>query len=177
MGLGDQRSTRHLQKVHVFGVGVGEVRDLVAIAGTIGVPERGIWPSIGVDAWGVDWALVGKSGELLALPHCYRDPQNEPALQRVVDAPATPITETITVTADGIEEIDASFAAPLFPANDAFNAWMRANHPEDAAAADCCSEDGSIEEARADGELRRQYADLWAAYLGENGCTYNDIGC
>jgi hypothetical protein len=98
-------------------------------------------------------------------------------LQRVVDAPATPITETITVTADGIEEIDISFAAPLFPANDAFNAWMRANHPEDAAAADCCGEDGSIEQARADGELRRQYADQWAAYLGENGCTYNDIGC
>jgi hypothetical protein len=98
-------------------------------------------------------------------------------LHRVVDAPATPITETITVTADGIEEMDASFAAPLFPANDAFIACMRANHPEDAAAADCCGEDGSIEEARSDGELRRQYADLWAAYLRENACTYNDIGC
>ena len=42
--------------------------------------------SVGVDAWGVDWSLVGKSGELLALPHCYRDPQNEAAMQRVVEA-------------------------------------------------------------------------------------------
>lgn len=41
--------------------------------------------SIGVDAWGVDWALVGKSGELLALPHCYRDPQNEAAKKRVLE--------------------------------------------------------------------------------------------
>ncbi len=41
--------------------------------------------SIGVDAWGVDWTLVGKSGELLALPHCYRDPQNEAAKNRVLE--------------------------------------------------------------------------------------------
>ncbi len=40
--------------------------------------------SVGVDAWGVDWAIVGKSGELLALPHCYRDPQNIAAMDRVL---------------------------------------------------------------------------------------------
>lgn len=40
--------------------------------------------SVGVDTWGVDWALVGKSGELLALPHCYRDPQNDAACERVL---------------------------------------------------------------------------------------------
>lgn len=40
--------------------------------------------SVGVDAWGVDWTLVGRSGELLALPHCYRDPQNEVAMERVL---------------------------------------------------------------------------------------------
>ncbi len=41
--------------------------------------------SVGVDTWGVDWALVGKSGELLALPHCYRDPQNDAACERVLE--------------------------------------------------------------------------------------------
>ena len=41
--------------------------------------------TIGVDTWGVDWVLVGKSGELLGLSHCYRDPQNEPACQRVLE--------------------------------------------------------------------------------------------
>ena len=40
--------------------------------------------SVGVDAWGVDWCLVGSSGELLTLPHCYRDPQNEAACQSVL---------------------------------------------------------------------------------------------
>jgi len=41
--------------------------------------------SVGVDTWGVDWTLVGPSGELLALPHCYRDPQNESACERVLE--------------------------------------------------------------------------------------------
>ena len=41
--------------------------------------------TIGVDTWGVDWTLLGKSGELLTLPHCYRDPQNEPASERVLE--------------------------------------------------------------------------------------------
>ena len=40
--------------------------------------------SIGVDTWGVDWGLVGKSGEVLGLPHCYRDPQNAVAMQSVL---------------------------------------------------------------------------------------------
>ena len=98
-------------------------------------------------------------------------------LHLVVDAPATPITETFTVTAEGIEGIDTSYHEPLFPANDAFDSWMRANYPQDAEAADCCGENGSIEEARSDGELRRQYADLWTFYLAESGCSYTDIGC
>jgi len=41
--------------------------------------------SVGVDTWGVDWVLVGSSGELLGLPHCYRDPQNKAACERVLD--------------------------------------------------------------------------------------------
>ncbi|MDR1003558.1 MAG: rhamnulokinase [Prevotellaceae bacterium] len=31
--------------------------------------------SIGIDTWGVDFALFGKDGELLRLPYSYRDPQ------------------------------------------------------------------------------------------------------
>jgi len=102
---------------------------------------------------------------------------NHQHLQQVVGAPATPVVETITVTVEGIMSTDQSYAPPLFPANEAFNAWMQANHPDDAAAADCCGEDGSMEEARTDGELRHRYADLWAIYLEESGCTYTDIGC
>jgi rhamnulokinase len=40
--------------------------------------------SVGVDTWGVDWALVDKAGELVGLPHAYRDPRNQPAYEEVV---------------------------------------------------------------------------------------------
>jgi len=40
--------------------------------------------SVGVDTWGVDWALLDKSGELLGLPHAYRDPRNRAAHDRAV---------------------------------------------------------------------------------------------
>ena len=40
--------------------------------------------SVGVDTWGVDWGLIGKSGELIGLPHAYRDPRNDAAYERAV---------------------------------------------------------------------------------------------
>jgi len=40
--------------------------------------------SVGVDTWGVDWALVDKAGELVGLPHTYRDPRNAAAYEEVV---------------------------------------------------------------------------------------------
>jgi rhamnulokinase len=40
--------------------------------------------SVGVDAWGVDWALVDDAGELIGLPHAYRDPRNTAAYEAVV---------------------------------------------------------------------------------------------
>ncbi len=46
---------------------------------------NGIEPvSIGVDTWGVDWALVDEAGELVGAPHAYRDPRNQPAYEEVL---------------------------------------------------------------------------------------------
>jgi rhamnulokinase len=41
--------------------------------------------SVGVDTWGVDWALVDAAGELIGLPHAYRDPRNAAAYEHVVN--------------------------------------------------------------------------------------------
>jgi rhamnulokinase len=41
--------------------------------------------SVGVDTWGVDWALVDEAGELLGTPHAYRDPRNAAAYDQVLD--------------------------------------------------------------------------------------------
>ncbi len=58
----------------------------------VGLRRAGEWAkvngvelvSVGVDAWGVDWALLDKAGELVGLPHTYRDPRNAAAYDSVV---------------------------------------------------------------------------------------------
>ena len=45
------------------------------IEGLAKIAERGVEiESIGIDTWGVDFALFGEDGGLLRLPYCYRDP-------------------------------------------------------------------------------------------------------
>ena len=45
------------------------------IAGLKVVAREGIKiASVGIDTWGVDFALIGKDGQLLRNPYCYRDP-------------------------------------------------------------------------------------------------------
>lgn len=48
--------------------------------------ERG-WrlASVGVDTWGVDYALVDDAGALIDLPRCYRDPRHETYFRQALD--------------------------------------------------------------------------------------------
>jgi rhamnulokinase len=41
--------------------------------------------SLGVDTWGVDFGLVGRSGQVLGLPFAYRDPSHDRAMQAAFD--------------------------------------------------------------------------------------------
>ncbi|MHB1156199.1 MAG: rhamnulokinase [Phycisphaerales bacterium] len=41
--------------------------------------------SLGVDTWGVDFGLIGRSGSLIGLPWAYRDPRNEGAMAKVIE--------------------------------------------------------------------------------------------
>ncbi len=59
----------------------------------VGLGKANVWArkeshevlSVGVDCWGIDWALLDRSGELLAVPHAYRDPRNVDFCQRAQD--------------------------------------------------------------------------------------------
>lgn len=39
--------------------------------------------SIGLDSWGVDYALLDKKGDLIENPHCYRDPRTNGVMEKV----------------------------------------------------------------------------------------------
>src|SRR5262245_63037471 len=50
-----------------------EILNCIAKAGSI--------DSVGIDTWGVDFALLGRGGTLLGLPRHYRDPHTETAME------------------------------------------------------------------------------------------------
>lgn len=62
---------------------LSHVRDGLRLAGTrFG---RAI-DSVGVDTWGVDFALLGRGDVLLENPHCYRDPRSDGMMERALAA-------------------------------------------------------------------------------------------
>lgn len=50
---------------------------------TIAARSSGELAGIGIDTWGVDYALLSSAGELLGLPHHYRDPRTNGAMEEV----------------------------------------------------------------------------------------------
>jgi len=96
--------------------------------------------SVGVDTWGVDWALIGESGELVALPHAYRDPRNQAAYEEVVDKlgedaiyqttgiqfmPLNSLYSLYAQKLHGKEVFDAASALLFMP--DLFHYWLSGN--------------------------------------------------
>jgi rhamnulokinase len=57
----------------------GEMKHALAQAA-----ERGPLASLGVDTWGVDFALLGEDGEMLGNPRHYRDPHTESVMSTIL---------------------------------------------------------------------------------------------
>src|SRR5215207_7932496 len=70
---------------------VGEVKEGLAKAAS----NTGRIESLGVDAWGVDFALLDRDGSLISNPYHYRDPRTEGMEERALDrVPKEEIYET-----------------------------------------------------------------------------------
>lgn len=96
---------------------------------------------------------------------------------RETGGPAVPELATITVEGGVITALHRDVSDPLYFVIDGpFDDWMVEHHPDAAATVRCCGEDGTVDEARRRGEQRARYAQEWAAYLEEKGCTF-DEGC
>lgn len=99
------------------------VSGLVLVAGWANENQHEVC-SIGVDSWGVDWSVVDSNGELLGLPHAYRDPRNNRAFDEVTAQ--IPIEEIYQIT--GIQ---------IMPINSLYSLFaLSSNSPELVAAAD-----------------------------------------
>jgi rhamnulokinase len=95
---------------------------------------------IGVDAWGVDYALLGERGELLENPYHYRDRRNEGVMEEVLEKvgkeeiyqatgiqfmPINTLYQLFAARRDTPEVIAA--AKRLLTIPDLFNYWLTGN--------------------------------------------------
>ncbi|MEM3927059.1 MAG: rhamnulokinase family protein [Desulfurococcaceae archaeon] len=93
--------------------------------------------SIGVDTWGVDFALLDNNGELVGLPYCYRDPRRNQAMRELLSVmsperiymrtgiqfmPINPLYQLYAMVKDRSSLLQA--ARTLFMMPDLFNYWL-----------------------------------------------------
>ncbi|MEM0027633.1 MAG: rhamnulokinase family protein [Ignisphaera sp.] len=93
--------------------------------------------SIGVDTWGVDFALLNNHGELVGLPYCYRDPRRKEAMEELLRAipaeriymrtgiqfmPINPLYQLYAMVKDNSSSLKAAKTFLMIP--DLFNYWL-----------------------------------------------------
>ena len=104
---------------------------------TLGIAKVDSAASIGVDSWGVDYALLDRSGELLANPVHYRDPRTNGAMDWVFERmPRREVFERTGIQfmqLNGLYQLAASIrdgsplleqAESLLTIADLFNYWL-----------------------------------------------------
>ena len=104
---------------------------------TVGIAAAREADSIGLDCWGVDYALLDSGGQLLANPYHYRDPRTEGAMEWVFERmprreifqrtgiqfmPLNALYQLAASIRDGSPLLD--HAATLLTIADLFNYWL-----------------------------------------------------
>lgn len=93
--------------------------------------------SIGVDTWGVDFALLDNRGELAGLPYCYRDPRRAQAMRELLSVmspekifmrtgiqiiPINPLYQLYALVKDNSSLLKSAKTFLMIP--DLFNYWL-----------------------------------------------------
>ncbi len=104
---------------------------------TVGIDAARGAASIGLDCWGVDYALLDSAGELLANPYHYRDPRTEGAMKWVFERiprreifertgiqfmPLNALYQLAASIRDGSPLLD--YATTMLTIADLFNYWL-----------------------------------------------------
>ena len=139
-----------------------------------------------VDGWKQQLAWNAAQGTMLEGASCAvadgveGDTFMVTCVYQTVDAPSQAVgtqgvstTATLTISSVGISAFNETFGRPDFDqVGSPFEGWVTVNHPQVAEGIGFGNWT-SVEEAEQNGLLTAEYADLWNAYLTENGCTYN----
>ena len=97
------------------------------------------------------------------------------ALSQALGTSAVPTRVLMAVTPEGITRLEYTFGQPDFETKGIpFDRWMDVHHSGDAEAAAGFGHWTTVDEARAFGHIRAQYAREWAEYLKQNHCTDRD---
>ncbi|MDE2852974.1 MAG: rhamnulokinase [Chloroflexota bacterium] len=104
---------------------------------TVGIGAASEAASIGLDCWGVDYALLDSAGELLANPYHYRDPRTDGAMEWVFERmprreifartgiqfmPLNALYQLVAGIRDGSPLLEQ--AASMLTIADLFNYWL-----------------------------------------------------
>ncbi len=80
--------------------------------------------SVGVDTWGVDYALLNSGGELIELPHHYRDPRNVGTLAKIEKT----VSREEIFSQTGIQFMEINTLCQLFASSQSEEVLQQAAH-------------------------------------------------
>ncbi len=116
----------HLEEKHRFATGGSDVQstlrwdveqfwDEIQAGLTLAAKNQDDFVSVGVDSWGVDYALLDSSDKLIELPYHYRDSRNVGTLEKVFGK----ITKTDIFHQTGIQFMEINTLCQLFAQKEA----------------------------------------------------------
>jgi rhamnulokinase len=117
---------------------LGMFREIKAGLGQVRQEYGDDFVSLGVDTWGIDYALLDKTGDLISNPYCYRDGRTAGVMERVLEKvprqevfeksggiqflPINTLYQLASMAMGGSQQLDIAETLLMMP--DLFNYWL-----------------------------------------------------